>query len=80
LFTDVPPGVITCTDAAPALPAGVIAKIATSPKTLKDVAALPPTETAVAPVKAVPEIVIVVPPASGPLTGETNVTVGTAAV
>ena len=79
LFADVPPGVVTLTDAVPAEPAGAIAVIDVSLPTLKDAAGLPRTVTAVAPVNPVPVIVIEVPPASGPLAGEAPVTVGTAA-
>jgi hypothetical protein len=78
LFADVPPGVVTLTDAVPE-PAGVVAVIDVALTTLKDAAGLPPTVTDVAPVNPVPVIVIEVPPASGPLAGETPVTVGTAA-
>ena len=41
------------------------------------VAGLPPMVTAVAPVKLIPVIVMVVPPATGPLVGEILVTIGT---
>ena len=43
------------------------------------VAAVPPKVTLVAPVKPVPVMVTAVPPAIGPPTGETLVTVGAAA-
>jgi hypothetical protein len=79
LFADVPSGVVTLIDAVPAEPVGTVAVIDVSLPTLKDVAGLPRTVTAVAPVNPVPVIVIEVPPASGPLAGETLVTVGTAA-
>ena len=62
------------------VPAGVVAVIDVSLMTVTVVAAAPPTVTAVAPVKAVPVIVIEAPPVSGPLAGDTLVTVGTAAV
>ena len=79
--TEVPPGVVTVTDTEPVVSrTGVVAVILVPPLlTVTDVAATPPTITAVAPVKAVPVIVIMVPPASGPLAGDTLVTVGTAA-
>jgi hypothetical protein len=76
---DGPPGVVTTTDAVPALPAGVIAVIDVSLLTLTDVAAKPLTVTDVASVKPVPVIVIAVPAVSGPLDGDTLVTVGTGA-
>jgi peptidoglycan/LPS O-acetylase OafA/YrhL len=72
----VPPGVVTSTDAVTALPAGVIAVIVVSLLTFTDVAAKPPTETAVAPVKPVPVMVISVLPKSGPLDGDTLPIVG----
>jgi hypothetical protein len=77
---EVPPGVVTTTDAVPALPKGVIAVIDVSLLTLTDVAATPPTVTDVAPVKAVPVIVIEVLSMNRPLAGDTLVTVGIAAV
>ena len=46
--------------------------------TVKPVAAVAPNVTAVAPVKLVPVIVTVVPPAAGPDVGEIDVTVGAA--
>ncbi len=67
------------TDAVPAEPAGVVAVIDVALTTVTDVAATSPTVTDVAPVNAVPVIVIEVPPVSGPLAGETPVTVGTGA-
>ena len=79
MFADVPPGVVTLTDAVPAVPAGVVAVIDVALTTVTDVAATPPTVTAVAPVKSVPVIVSTVLPASGPLAGETLDTVGTGA-
>jgi hypothetical protein len=66
------------TDAVPdVVPAGAVAVIKLLLTNVKDVAASPPTVTAVAPVNAVPVIVSRVPPVSGPLAGETIVTVGT---
>ena len=78
LSVEVPPGVVTLTDAVPALPAGATAVIVVPLTTMTDVAGLPPTVTAVAPAKPVPVIVIEVPAVSGPLAGDTLVTVGTA--
>ena len=74
----VPPGVVTKTLAVPAVPAGVVTVIEVSLTKVK-VAAAPPIVTAVAPVKPVPVMVMLVPPATGPLVGEILVTVGTAA-
>ena len=44
--------------------------------TVKPAAAVAPKATAVAPVKLVPVIVTEVPPASGPVAGDTDETVG----
>ena len=62
----VPPGVVTCTLAVPAVPAGVVAVIVVAFTTVTAVAAVPPIVTAVAPVKFVPVRVTDCPPASGP--------------
>ena len=75
----VPPGVVTCTFTAPAACAGVVAVIEVALFTVKLVAAVPPKVTAVAPVKFVPVMVTLVPPAVGPVFGDTVVTVGTGA-
>ncbi len=72
----VPPGVVTRTLAGPAVPAGVAQVILVALTTLTLVQALPPTDTAVAPVKLVPAIVIDVPPAVLPEVGVTELTVG----
>ena len=45
--------------------------------TVKLEAAVPPIVTAVAPVKLIPVMVMVVPPATGPLVGEILVRIGT---
>ena len=74
----VPPGVVTATDVAPAPPAGVTAVIWVSPVTVKLVAALPPKVTALAPVRPVPVIVTLVPPAVDPELGVALVIVGAA--
>ena len=66
---EVPPGVVTVTSTVPALPAGAVAVICVAPFTVKLVAAVPPKLTAVAPVSAVPVIVTLVPPDSGPAFG-----------
>ena len=74
----VPPGVVTSTLAVPALPAGVVAVMVVSVKVPIMVAATPRMVTPVAPVKPVPVMVMLVPPAIGPLVGEILVTVGAA--
>ena len=72
----VPQGVVTSTLAVPAVPAGVIHVAVVLLITLKAVQATPPTEMPVAPVRLVPVMVMVVPPAVDPMVGETEVTVG----
>jgi len=72
----VPPGVVTKTLAVPALPAGVVQVEEVADITVTPVHAKPPTVILVAPVKLVPVMVMVVPPAVGPLVGETEATVG----
>ena len=74
----VPPGVVTDTDFAPAVPAGVVAVTVVGFTTVTEVAATPPIVTAVAPVKFVPVIVTAVPPAVGPELGLTDTIVGAA--
>ena len=69
---------VTFTLNAPATCAGVVAVIVVSLTIIIPVAAVPPIFTAVAPVNPVPVIVMLVPPASGPLPGTTPVTVGAA--
>lgn len=73
-----PPAVVTVTFTAPAEPAGDSAVIDVAETTVKLFAAAEPNLTALAPVKLVPVIVTVVPPASGPVFGSTFVTVGAA--
>ena len=58
---------------------GVTAVIEVSETTVTELAAVPPIVTAVAPVKPVPVMVTLVPPALGPALGEIAVTVGAAA-
>ena len=58
--------------------AGDVAVIWVAELTVKLAAAVAPNVTAVAPVKFVPVIVTVVPPAIGPEVGEIDVTVGAA--
>ena len=73
-----PPGVVTTTSCAPAVPAGVTAVIEVALTTTTLVAALPPMVTLLAPVKLVPVMVMGVPPRVVPLVGLTVVMVGTA--
>src|SRR5439155_21066545 len=61
---------------APAAWSGAVAVICVSELTAKLVAAVPPNETAVAPVKPVPVTVTSVPPAVGPLPVLRPVTAG----
>ena len=75
----VPPGVVTATLCAPAVPAGVTAVMEFAFTTATLVAATPLTLTLVAPVKLVPVRVTVVRPAVLPVAGLTPVSVGTAA-
>ncbi len=72
----VPPGVVTSTLAAPAVPAGVVQVAEVAEATVTLVHAAPPTVMAVAPVKSVPVMLIDVPPAVEPVAGATAVTVG----
>ncbi len=62
--------------ANPAVPAGVTAVMLVAETTTKLVAATPPTDTLLAPVRNVPVIVIAVPPRVEPLVGLTDVIVG----
>ena len=72
----VPAGVVTRMLAVPAAPAGVVQVMEVAETTTTLVHAAPPTVTPVAPVKLVPVIVILVPPAVEPVFGLTAVTVG----
>ena len=71
-----PLGVVTTTLLVPAVPAGVIQVMVVELTTLTLVVTVPPIVTIVAPVKFVPVIVTLVPPATGPLAGAIEVTVG----
>jgi hypothetical protein len=71
-----PPAVVTTTEADPAVPAGVVQVAEVADVTVKLAQACPPTVMPVTWVKPVPVRVIAVPPAAGPLLGETAVTVG----
>ena len=72
----VPPAVVTSTDLAPDVPAGVraVSEVPLAFTTTK-VAAVPPTFT-VAPSRLVPVTVMVVPPANGPPLGVTEAMAG----
>jgi len=69
---------VTVTVTAPALPAGVVAVIVVLFTTATLVAAVLPNFTVAPAVKFVPVIVTAVPPATGPLFGDTLLTVGDA--
>jgi hypothetical protein len=69
------PFTVTVTVTAPATCAGVVAVIE-APLTTTLVAAVPPIVTVAPVAKLVPVMVIAVPPAVGPLFGETLLTVG----
>ena len=71
----VPPGVLTVTCTVPE-PAGEVAVTCVADSALSALALAEPNLTSLAPVRFVPVIVTVVPPAAGPLVGETFVTVG----
>jgi len=75
---DVPPGAVTVTSTAPAVCAGEVAVMLVADTTVNDEAAVEPNDTPVAPVKFVPVIVTLVPPAVGPAAGVSDVTVGDA--
>ena len=70
------PFTVTVTVTAPALPAGVVAVIVVLFTTTTFVAAVPPNVTVAPAAKFVPVIVTAVPPAVGPLFGDTLLTVG----
>ena len=72
----VPPGVVTSTLLAPAVPAGVVQVMVVALTTTLFVTAVPPKVTPVAPVKPVPVSVTAVPPAMLPALGATLVSVG----
>ena len=78
VWVTLPPGVVNTTSFRPAVAAPVIAVTEVALTTVTLVAATPPTTTLLAPVKLVPVMVIVVPPAAGPLDGLTLATVGAA--
>jgi hypothetical protein len=74
----VPPGVVSETGFAPAAPGGVTAVTVFGLTTVTELAALPPIDTALVPVRFVPVIVITVPPAVGPWIGLTDEIAGAA--
>ena len=73
---DVPPAVVTVTWTVPAVPDGLMADTDVSEWTVTPVAGLEPKSTAVVPVRLVPLMVTLVPPAVDPAPGLTPVTVG----
>ncbi len=73
---DVPDAVVICTSTVPDGSVGETAEICVSEMTWKEAAATLPKVTAVAPVKLVPLMVMVLFPASGPELGLTAVTAG----
>ena len=74
----VPPEVVTDTDFAPAVPAGVFAVSDVPAEFTTTVVAVPVPTFTVAPARFVPVTVIEVLPASGPYAGDTAETVGAA--
>ena len=72
-------GLVTTTDCAPAEPVGVVAVIEVELTHVTPVAAAPPIVTVAPDTKPVPVIVIATPPASVPLDGDTEITVGATA-
>ena len=72
----VPPGVVILMATVPAAWALVLALMVVAPVTVNVVAVVVPNLTAVAPVKLVPVMVTVVPPAMGPAVGVKLVMVG----
>jgi hypothetical protein len=74
------PFTVTVTVTPPAACAGVVAVIVVLFTTTALVAAVPPNVTVAPAAKFVPVIVTAVPPATGPLFGDTLLTVGAVAV
>jgi hypothetical protein len=72
---EVPLGVVTVTSTVPAVPAGEVARMALSERTVK-AAAVPPKVTALAPVKFAPVMVTASPPAALPEEAVTAATEG----
>ena len=71
-----PPGLITVMSTVPE-PAGLVATISVSERTLKDAGSPAPKSTEVARLKPLPVMVTLVPPAAGPADGDTPETAGT---
>ena len=78
VIAEVPPVVVTLTSTVPPdpNPLGEVTVIWVAELTVKLPASTEPNWTSVAPVKFVPVIVTVVPPAPGPDVGDTEVIVG----
>jgi hypothetical protein len=74
----VPPGVVTVTSTVPAVPVGDVAVIELALFTVTPVAAVVPNLTVAPETNPDPVIVTLVPPATGPAEGLTDVTVGAA--
>src|SRR5205807_1766384 len=72
----VPPRLVTVTLTGPAAPAGDVAVIDLPPLTVKLAAGVAPNETPVAPLKFVPEMVTLAPPAVLPVVGLSPLTTG----
>src|SRR5207248_697622 len=73
---DVPLGVTTLMVTVPGDSAGVTARTSVSDRTVNDAALVPPKSTSLAPVKPVPVMVTVSPPAVLPEEGLSEVTLG----
>ena len=80
LTAEMPPGAVTVMLTVAADTAGLVTVIWVALTTSTPVPSVVPKSTAVAPVKAVPVTVTLVPPAVGPELGLTAVTVGAAAL
>ena len=76
LVADVPPAVVTVTWTVPAVPGGLTADTELSEWTVTPVANVEPKSTAMVPLRLVPLMVTLVPPAVGPAPGLTAVTAG----
>ena len=72
----VPFGVVTSTLTVPAAWAGAVQEMIWSLRTLTFVAAVPPKVTLEAPVKFLPPMFTVLPPAGRPLSGKVSFTTG----
>jgi hypothetical protein len=72
----VPPGVVILIGTVPIVCKGVIASISVSPTTIKLFAGVVPKFTLVAPVRLLPVITILLPPAVTPAVGKAAIGVG----